>query len=212
MSCPPRGRSQRIKTHHSVNAAKSRPRLARKAFYSEILHFTFCYYCQQFNPYLLYDQQFLFTVGLFVHLLVPFGSCIMYPDSSGKLIRLVHICQPASFSLATALKVLNTKIYLHKISLLILPRLQCNLQQQFQFCISKRGILLGWKTRDTGKSLWKTYWITAHTDGWVKQNTKKIQCSLTNLNSRPLKSVTQQQMQNVVVVTSKEVDYIFLNS
>lgn len=72
-------------------------------------NFTFCYYCQQVDLYLSDDQKFLFTVGFFVHLLVSFCSCIMYPDSSGKLIRLAHICQPASFSVATVLKALNTK-------------------------------------------------------------------------------------------------------
>lgn len=100
----------------------------------------------------------------------PCSILFMCPDSSGKLIRPVHICQPASFFLATALKCLNTKIYLHKISLFLLLRLQCNLQEQFKVFISKKGVVVGWKT---GELLWKTYWITAHTDGQVKQHTKK---------------------------------------
>lgn len=193
-----------------MNDPKSRPRLAKKAFYCESLHIFL--FLSAILPYSLYNQQFLATVRFFVHLLFPFYSCTMCPDSSGKLIRLMHICQPASFSLATALKVLNTKIYLHKISLFLLLRLQCNLQQQFKFFIPKKGIVLVWKTRATEELLWKTYWISAHTDGWVKQYTKKIQWCLTNPNSRPLKPVTQQQTQNVVVVISWEVDCIFLNS
>lgn len=198
MTCPPGVRSQRITPHHSVNGPKRRPRLARKAFYSEILHFV----TTVSNLTHIFYMPNNFYGGLFFHLLVPFCSCITYRDSSGKLIRLVHICQPASFSLATALEVWNTKIYLHKISLFLLLRLQCNPQQQFKFFISKRGMVLGRKTRDTGELLWKTYWITAHTGGWVKQYTQKIQCSLTNPNSWTLKSVTQQQTQNVVVVIS----------
>lgn len=39
MTCPPGVRSQRITPHHFANGPKSRPRLARMAFYSEILHF-----------------------------------------------------------------------------------------------------------------------------------------------------------------------------
>lgn len=138
MTCPLGVRSQRITPHHFANGPKSRPRLARMAFYSEILHFvtSVSNFTHIFSPI---DQQFLFTIGLFVNLLVPFCSCIMYPDSSGKLIRLVHICQPASFSLATAVKVLNTKIYLHKLSLFLLLRLQCNLQQQFKFFYFQKG-------------------------------------------------------------------------
>lgn len=69
----------------------------------------------------------------------------------------MHFCQPASFSLATALKVLNAEIDLHQISLFLLLRLQCNLQQQFKFFISKKGIVLVWKTRATEELLWKTY-------------------------------------------------------
>lgn len=135
--------------------------------------YIFFYFYQQFYHIFFYNQQFLATVRFFVHLLFPFYSCTMCPDSSGKLIRLMHICQPASFSLATALKVLNTKIYLHKISLFLLLRLQCNLQQHFKFFIPKKGIVLVWKTRATEELLWKTYWISAHTYGWVKQHTKK---------------------------------------
>lgn len=159
--------------------------------------------------YITYN--FYLQLGFFVQVLFPFCSCTMCPDSSGKLIRLMHICQPASFSLATALKVLNAEIDLHQISLFLLLRLQCNLQQQFKFFTSKKGIVLAWKTRATEELLWKTSESLPTQMAESNSTLKKIQWCLTNPNSRPLKFVTQQQTQNVVVI-SWEVDCIFLNS